>query len=72
MTERMRLLSHLLYDLVGAIQGSQIWQTWRIFFITEVTEGVTSTPKIFGNKLGATSTPEPFCPYIFRNKYNLR
>ena len=43
-----------------------------IFFITEVTEGVTSTPKIFGNKQGATSTPEPFCPYIFRNKYNFR
>ena len=25
---------------------------------TEVTEGVTSTPEIFGNKQGATSTPE--------------
>ena len=50
------------------IQGSQIRQIWRILRqncsddSTEVTEGVTSTPKIFGNKQGATSTPE-----IFRN-----
>ena len=50
MTERMRLLSYLLYDLVGAIQGSQICQFGVFVFITEVTEGVTSTPKIFGNK----------------------
>ena len=43
----------------------------------EVTEGVTLTPEIFGNKQKATSTPEifgnkQFCPYLFRNKYNLR
>ena len=31
---------------------------------TEVTEGVTLTPEIFGNK--------QFCPYLFHNKYNLR
>ena len=57
MTERMRLLSYLLYDLVGAIQGSQICQIWRILCQNcsddspEVTEGVTSTPKIFGKPL---------------------
>ena len=45
-------------------QGSQIRQIWRILHqncsddSTEVTEGVTSTPEIFGNKQGATSTPE--------------
>ena len=45
-------------------QGSQICQIWRILRqncsddSTEVTEGVTSTPEIFGNKQGATSTPE--------------
>ena len=66
MTERTRLLSYLLYDLVGAIQGSQICQIWRILRqncsddSTEVTEGVTSTPKIFSNKQGATSTPKIF------------
>ena len=32
---------------------------------TEVTEGVTSTPEIFGNKQGATFTPE-----IFGNEHN--
>ena len=53
------------------IQGSQIRQIWRILRqnysddSTEVTEGVTSTPKIFGNKQGATSTPE-----IFGNKHS--
>ena len=42
------------------LQGSQIRQIWRILrqnFLddsTEVTEGVTSTPEIFGNKQGAT------------------
>ena len=47
-------------------QGSQIRQIWRILRqncsddSTEVTEGVTSTPEIFGNKQGATSTPEIF------------
>ena len=33
---------------------------------TEVTEGVTLTPEIFGTKHGATSTPE-----IFGNKHSL-
>ena len=52
-------------------QGSQIRQIWRILRqncsddSTEVTEGVTSTPEIFGNKQGATSTPE-----IFGNKHS--
>ena len=64
-------------------QGSQIRQIWRILRqnfsddSTEVTEGVTLTPEIFGNKQKATATPEifgnkQFCPYLFRNKYNLR
>ena len=53
----------------GHSQGSQIRQIWRILRqncsddSTEVTEGVTLTPKIFGKKQGATSTPE-----IFGNK----
>ena len=39
---------------------------------TEVMEGVTLTPKIFGNKHGATSTREIFSKkQFFRNKYNL-
>ena len=52
-------------------QGSQIRQIWRILRqncsddSAEVTEGVTSTPEIFGNKQGATSTPE-----IFGNKHS--
>ena len=52
-------------------QGSQIRQIWRILRqncsddSTEVTEGVTSTPKIFSNKQGATLTPE-----IFGNKHS--
>ena len=29
-------------------------------YSTEVTEGVTSTPEIFGNEQGATLTPEMF------------
>ena len=47
-------------------QGSQIRQIWRILCqncsddSTEVTEGVTSTREIFGNKQGATSTAEIF------------
>ena len=58
-------------------QGSQIRQIWRILRqncsddSTEVTEGVTSTPEIFGNKQGATLTPEKkaqFFPYLFHNK----
>ena len=32
---------------------------------TEVTEGVTSTPKFFGKEQGATSTPD-----IFGNKHS--
>ena len=53
------------------LQGSQIRQIWRILRqncsddSTEVTEGVTWTPKIFSNKQGATSTPE-----IFGNKHS--
>ena len=53
------------------MQGSQIRQIWRILRqncsddSTEVTEGVTSTPEIFGNKQGTTSTPE-----IFGNKHS--
>ena len=52
-------------------QGSQIRQIWRILCqncsddSTEVTEGVTSTPEISSNKLGATSTTE-----IFGNKHS--
>ena len=52
-------------------QGLQICQIWHILRetcsddSTEVTEGVTSTPEIFGNKQGATSTPE-----IFGNKHS--
>ena len=48
------------------IQGSQIRQIWRILHqncsddSTEVTEGVTLTPEIFGNKQGATSTQDIF------------
>ena len=45
-------------------QGSQIRQIWRILRqncsddSAEFTEGVTSTPEIFGNKQVATLTPE--------------
>ena len=48
------------------IQGLQIRQIWRILHqncsddSTEVTEGVTLTAEIFGNKQGATSTQEIF------------
>ena len=51
-------------------QGSQLRQIWCILQqtcsddSTKVTEGVTSTPEIFGNKQGATLTPE-----IFGNKH---
>ena len=44
----------------------QIRQIWRILCqdcsddSTEVMEGVTLTPEIFGNKQGATSTAEIF------------
>ena len=52
------------YSIEVKIQGSQIRQIWRILCqncsdnSTEITEGVTSTPEIFGNKQGATLTPE--------------
>ena len=45
-------------------QGSQLRQIWCILQqtcsddSTKVTEGVTSTPEIFGNKQVATLTPE--------------
>ena len=51
-------------------QGSQKRQIWCILQqtcsddSTKITEGVTSTPEIFGNKQGATLTPE-----IFGNKH---
>ena len=51
-------------------QGSQIRQIWCILQqtcsddSTKVTEGVTSTPEIFGNKQRDTLTPE-----IFGNKH---
>ena len=65
-------------------QGSQICQIWCILQqtcsddSTKVTEGVTSTPEIFGNKQGATLTPEIFgnkqgatsTPEIFGNKHS--
>ena len=47
-------------------QGSQIRQIWCILpqncsdDSAEFTEGVTSTPEIFGNKQGATLIPEIF------------
>ena len=53
----------LLYTQVNQ-WGSQIRQNCSDDS-TEVTEGVTSTPEIFGNKQGATSTPE-----IFGNKHS--
>ena len=61
-------------------QGSQIRQIWRILRqncsddSTEVTEGVTSTPEIFGNKQGATLTPEiliQFCPDLFSQQIQI-
>ena len=65
-------------------QGSQLHQIWCILQqtcsddSTNVTEGVTSTPEIFGNKQGATLTPEIFgnkqgatlTPEIFGNKHS--
>ena len=63
-------------------EGSQIRQIWHISRqncsddSTEVTEGVTLTPEIFGNKQWATSTPEifgnSFALTFFATKYNLR
>ena len=52
----------VLWLLIIGIQGSQIRQIWRILRqncsddSTEVTEGVTSSPKIFGNKHGFVLT----------------
>ena len=74
------ILTLVLQEL---LQGLQICQIWCILRqncsddSTKVTEGVTLTPKIFGNKQGATLTPEifgnkQFCPYLFRDKHNLR
>ena len=70
---------------LGNLQGSQMRQIWRILRQNcsdddddEVTEGVTSTPEIFGNKQGATLTPEifgnkhSFVLTFFRNKYKFR
>ena len=54
----------LIHKQTGVTQGSQIHQNCSDDS-TEVTEGVTSTPEIFGNKQGATSTPE-----IFGNKHS--
>ena len=73
----------LTLALQELLQGLQIRQIWCILRqncsddSTKVTEGVTLTPKIFGNKQGATLTPEifgnkQFCPYLFRDKHNLR
>ena len=52
-----KIQSKLLYEkLSSQIQGSQIRQIWHILHqncsndSTGVTEGVTSTPEIFGNK----------------------
>ena len=56
---------------VGGHQGSQIRQIWRILRqncsddSTEVTEGATSTPEIFGNK-------HSFVLTFFCNEYKLR
>ena len=53
------------------IQGSQIRQIWRILHqncsddSTEVTEGVTLTAEIFGNKQGATRVK-----YLHGNPWN--
>ena len=67
-------MSHFPWNicsLLNTLQGSQIRQIWRILRqncsddSTEVTEGVTLTSEIFGNKQGATSTPG-----IFGNKHS--
>ena len=61
----------LTHKQTRVTQGSQIRQIWRILCqncsddSTEVTEGVTSTPKSFDNK-------PVFVLNLFRNKYNLR
>ena len=61
------------------IQGSQIHQIWRILRqncsddSTDVTEGVTSTPEIFGNKHSfvltffATNTIYIYCNSKLKN-----
>ena len=60
-TFHQKVIEHAHYA-----QGSQIRQIWRILRQNcsddsiEVTEGVTSTREIFGNKQGATSTAEIF------------
>ena len=70
-----QIILDFLYNIIICtlehVQGSQIRQIWRILSqnfsdeSAEVTEGVTSTPEIFGNKQGATLTPE-----IFGNKHS--
>ena len=63
-----RLFSHFVFTTKTGLQICQIWRILRQNCSddsTEVTEGVTSTPEIFGNKQGATSTPE-----IFGNKHS--
>ena len=62
-----QIILDFLYNIIICtlehVQGLQIHQIWRILsqnFLdesAEVTEGVTSTPEIFGNKQGATLTP---------------
>ena len=62
-----QIILDFLYNIIICtlehVQGSQILQIWRILSqnfsdeSAEVTEGVTSTPEIFGNKQGATLTP---------------
>ena len=65
---RVCLLGRFFLDCVAdsscCYQGSQIRQNCSDDS-TEVTEGVTLSPKIFGNKQGATSTRE-----IFGNKHS--
>ena len=69
--------AHISYFEITWHQGSQIRQNCSDDS-TEVTEGVTSTPEIFGNKQGATLTPEifgnkhSFVLTFFRNKYKFR
>ena len=60
----MHKFVNLTLALQELLQGSQIRQNCSDDS-TEVTEGVTSTPEIFGNKQGATLTPE-----IFGNKHS--
>ena len=60
----MHKFVNLTLALQELLQGSQIRQNCSDDS-TEVTERVTSTPKILGNEQGATLTPE-----IFGNKHS--